>query len=323
LAAGWLREGALVGVPTETVYGLAANALDPDAVLQVFLAKGRPAFNPLIVHVDAWDSARSYVRDIPEVAARLAERFLPGPLTLLLPKKEVVPDLVTAGSDRVALRVPAHPMLRELLTMLDFPLAAPSANPFGYVSPTCADHVRQGLGGRIPYILDGGACLVGLESTIVEVSDGIVWIRRNGGIPVGAIAEVAAGLEVRLATRTEDHPVAPGQLKSHYATTTPLFVGPPPILSDRFSGRRICVIDHGPAVSVPDAWCRFQLSADGTTEAMARNLFAVMRQADSCGADVILTDWVDPAGLGAAINDRLERACSQSDPTGGANAGIP
>ncbi len=316
-AAAWLRSGELVAVPTETVYGLAGNALDPEAVLKIFQAKGRPAFNPLIIHVDTWERARQYVRDIPSVADRLASHFLPGPLTLLLPKRELVPDLVTAGSERVALRIPAHPMLRELLSALAFPLAAPSANPFGYVSPTLASHVYQGLGGRIPYILDGGACQVGLESTIVEVADGIVWVRRNGGIPVAAIAEVAADLEVRLATRAEEHPVAPGQLKRHYATETPLFVGSLPSLSTRFEGRRICLIDHGPDVSLPDAWRRFQLSADGSPEAMARNLFDVMRQADRCGAEVILTDWVPPVGLGAAINDRLERARYQPAPDDG------
>jgi L-threonylcarbamoyladenylate synthase len=178
-----LREGQVVAIPTETVYGLAGHALNPDALALIFTAKGRPRFNPLIMHLASWSRVADYVLEVPEFAERLAERFMPGPLTLLLPKHESVPDLLTAGSPFVAIRIPAHPTAHDLLNRLDFPLAAPSANPFGYISPTTAAHVYENLGGKIAYILDGGTCAVGIESTIVgfdEVGQPLVY--REGGL---------------------------------------------------------------------------------------------------------------------------------------------
>ncbi|MFZ4635519.1 MAG: L-threonylcarbamoyladenylate synthase, partial [Saprospiraceae bacterium] len=176
-----LNDGYLVGIPTETVYGLAGNALNPAAVASIFEAKNRPSFDPLIVHISDATELTRYALTLPEAARRLASLFWPGPLTLLLPRRAVIPDLVTSGLDRVALRVPAHEMALQLLQALDFPLAAPSANPFGYVSPTTAQHVVDQLGGRIPYVLDGGACAVGLESTIVGFeADGVVVYRLGG-----------------------------------------------------------------------------------------------------------------------------------------------
>jgi len=163
-AKQFLNTGEVVAIPTETVYGLAANALDTAAVIKIFEVKNRPSFNPLIVHCDSWQAAQNYVEHIPVKANLLAENFTPGPLTFLLPKKNNIPDLVTAGSEKVAIRVPNHPLTLSLLQSLDFPLAAPSANPFGYISPTTAKHVWESLNGKIPYILDGGAAKVGLES---------------------------------------------------------------------------------------------------------------------------------------------------------------
>lgn len=302
-----LESGEVVAIPTETVYGLAGNALNPDAVLRIFKAKNRPHFNPLIIHLPEWEAAAGYTSEIPADAQRLANHFTPGPLTFLLHKKQVVPDLVTAGSPKVALRIPAHPLTRALLSELNFPLAAPSANPFGYVSPTTAQHVFEGLGGKIPYILDGGECTVGLESTIVDFENDEVIVRRKGGISVEAIEHVL-GKPVEVKTGAADHPVAPGQLKSHYATSTPLYAGEAAALYDRFSGQRICLIEFGENMQDVPAACRFQLSAGSNLDEAAKNLFKIMRQADQCGAEVILAGWLPEQGLGRAINDRLRRA---------------
>ncbi len=219
----FLEKGELVAVPTETVYGLAANGLDPNAVAKIYKVKNRPQFNPLILHVASIEQARKWVDDIPESCLKLMYDFCPGPITFLLPKNELVPELVTAGSSLVAIRVPDHPLLRELLSMLDFPLAAPSANPSGYVSPVTAHHVQHGLNGRIPYILDGGPCTIGLESTIVGFENDAVVVHRLGAI---SAEQIAASTEKKVITSLfHAAPTAPGQLKSHYATRKPLFLG--------------------------------------------------------------------------------------------------
>jgi L-threonylcarbamoyladenylate synthase len=303
-----LRQGQPVAIPTETVYGLAANALDPDAVLKIFKAKNRPHFNPLICHLPDWAAVKKYVANLPADAEILAKIFTPGPLTFLLEKRPIVPDLVTAGSPKVAIRIPAHPMTRELLAQLDFPLAAPSANPFGYVSPTTAQHVFEGLKGKIPYILDGGECQIGLESTIVDFENGEVIVRRKGGVVVEAI-EQALGKKVLVKTDSEDHPVAPGMLKSHYATATPLYAGGAEEMARHFPDKKICLIEFGGKLHGMAAFARFQLSLKASLDEAAKNLFKTMRQADQCGAEVILVEWLPEEGLGRAINDRLRRAC--------------
>lgn len=306
-ARALLEAGEAVAVPTETVYGLAANALDAGAVLKIFKAKNRPHFNPLIIHLPAWAAVARYAAEIPADADLLARRFTPGPLTFLLKKKPVIPDLVTAGSPKVAIRIPAHPVARALLSQLDFPLAAPSANPFGYVSPTTAQHVFEGLNGKIPYILDGGQCEIGLESTILDFEDGAVIVRREGGVSVEAI-EQALGRPVLLKTAAAEHPIAPGQLKSHYATATPLYVGATEQWATRFAPEQTCVIAFGNNMEDVAAAHRFQLSPSGNLDEAAQNLFRIMREADRCGAAVILAAWLPENGIGRAINDRLRRA---------------
>jgi L-threonylcarbamoyladenylate synthase len=314
-AVNLLRSGQLVAIPTETVYGLAANALDEDAVLKVFKAKNRPQFNPLIVHLPDWSAVGKYAAEIPAAAEVLAQKFTPGPLTFLLKKhrppirnpQSAIPELVTAGSPKAAIRIPAHPLTRELLRMLDFPVAAPSANPFGYVSPTTAQHVYEGLHGKIPYILDGGPCQIGLESTIVDFDNQQVIVRRKGGVAVEDI-ERTLGREVLVQTGSEEHPVAPGLLRSHYATATPLYIGNPKVLAARFAKQKIGVIAFGKNMDGIEAAYRFQLSAMGDLDEAAKHLFATMRAADACAADVLLADWLPETGLGAAINDRLRRA---------------
>ena len=322
-AAELLKSGHPVAIPTETVYGLAANALDSDAVLKIFKAKNRPHFNPLIIHLPDWKTVKKYVTAIPADAEVLAQKFSPGPLTYLLTKLPAppnspftvhrspftIPDLVTAGSPKIAVRIPAHPLTRQLLKMLDFPVAAPSANPFGYVSPTTAQHVFEGLNGKIPYILDGGPCQIGLESTIVDFDNQQVIIRRKGGVAVEAIEE-ALGKKVLIQTGVEEHPVAPGQLKSHYATATPLYVDWSEELVARFLPEKIAVIAFGKNMDEVPAGHRFQLSTSANFDEAAKNLFSTMRLADICGAEIILTRFLPEDGLGMAINDRLRRAAN-------------
>ena len=298
-----LDEGELVAIPTETVYGLAANALNEDAVIKIFKAKNRPQFNPLIIHLPFWKDVAIYVKHIPQSAKLLAMHFSPGPITFLLPRKDTIPDIVTAGSDKVAIRIPAHPLTMQLLKQLNYPLAAPSANPFGYVSPTNATHVYDGLNGKIKYILDGGECTIGLESTIVDFEKEEVIIRRNGGVSKEEI-EAVLGRKVKALTESTHHPVAPGQLKSHYATTTPLYIGNISQLKNKFAGKHILHIGFGHI----DCTSAFNLSEQANMDEAAKNLFSFLRKADVYGADVIITSLLPDEGIGRAINDRLMRA---------------
>jgi L-threonylcarbamoyladenylate synthase len=224
-AAALLRSGEVVAIPTETVYGLAANTFDEGAVLNIFTIKERPTFDPLIVHIAQRSDLHKVAQQVPASAEVLMDAFWPGPLTLVLPKRPEVPDLVTSGLDSVAVRMPAHPMMIELLGSLDFPLAAPSANPFGYISPTTAQHVADQLGEKVPYILDGGPCAVGVESTIIgwEPEGGGRWVLyRPGGITTEQI-EVLVG---PLGNSDKGPvPMAPGMMDSHYAPRKPVHVG--------------------------------------------------------------------------------------------------
>jgi len=302
-SAQLLRCGKLVAIPTETVYGLAANALEESAVLEIYKVKKRPRFNPLIIHVSGIEEIHKWVKDLPDTALKLAETFWPGPLTLLLPKSKLVPDLVTAGSDLVAIRVPDHPLTLELLKTIDFPLAAPSANPSGYVSPTSVEHVYHHLKNEIPYILDGGPCKVGLESTIIGFNDeGKAIIHRHGGIEAEKIEEVTATRLIQPEIK-QDHPSTPGQLKSHYATDTPLIIGRTSSINEKSFLIRFKEIDPGFSADRQRI-----LSPSGSLEEAARNLFSILRELDELKPDSIYVEKVPDHGLGIAINDRLERA---------------
>lgn len=304
-----LQQQQLVAIPTETVYGLAANALNEAAVIQIFEAKKRPRFNPLIVHVPTIQSISTYAHLQP-LAEKLAHAFMPGPFTLLLHKTNVVPSLVTAGSNKVAIRIPQHPLTLELLQQLPFPLAAPSANVFGYVSPTTAQHVYKGMQGIIPYILDGGACTVGVESTIVEVTnEHTVIVHRVGGIAVEAIAAVA-GVPVILASEQQEAtaPNTPGQLKSHYATTTPLMVGNVASLIAQYPNQNIAVLGFNTLYPQLPEQNQYLLSPEGSLNQAAQRLFDTMRLLDTAGYDLIIAENFPNEGLGRAINDRLHRA---------------
>lgn len=307
-AIAFLAKGEVVAIPTETVYGLAANALNADAVIKIYKAKNRPAFNPLIVHTHSWEQAQQYIKSAPSQATLLARHFWPGPLTLLLPRNDFIPDIVTAGSDKVAIRVPQHPLTLALLQKLDFPLAAPSANPSGYVSPTTALHVYEGLNGKIPYILDGGPCSVGLESTIVGWDDDdqpVVY--RLGGISPGQLEEVL-GQKVEVRKSVVELPATPGQLKSHYAPHTPLLMGKPEDYIPQYPGKKIAVITLGAQPLKTNVAYHFPLSTTGLLDEAAKNLFRILREADQCGADIIIAEEMPHEGLGPAINDRLKRA---------------
>jgi L-threonylcarbamoyladenylate synthase len=309
LAAQLLTDGQLVAVPTETVYGLAGNALDEAALAEIFRVKNRPRFDPLIVHLPNTGALGQWALEIPDAASRLAEAFMPGPLTLLLLKKSAIPDLVTAGSALVALRVPSHPMVRELLEALPFPLAAPSANPFGYISPTTAEHVARQLGSRIPYILDGGPCSIGLESTIVGFdASGRPVVFRKGGIAVEALAEVCGPVEVR--THSTSNPAAPGLLQSHYAPRTPLLLGSIPALLGIHQGKKLGVLSFREFYPTVPAENQVVLSAEGSYAEAAQRLFSAMRMLDEAGLELILAEPLPEEDLGRAINDRLRRAAA-------------
>ncbi|MDX2283252.1 MAG: L-threonylcarbamoyladenylate synthase [Bacteroidia bacterium] len=304
-AEALLREGELVAVPTETVYGLAADATRPQAAARIFEVKQRPRFNPLIVHTDHPERVRELVSEWPPEAEALAKACWPGPLTLLLPRSSRIPDLVTAGSPRVAVRIPDHPLTLELLRRLPFPLAAPSANPFGYISPTTAAHVAAQLGGRIPYILDGGPARVGLESTIIGWEAGQPVLYRQGGIPAevlepitGPLGQPAPGLK----------PQAAGMLGSHYAPATPLILGDLRSLLRGRNPQRTGILSLRPGSYGLPPGQAIALSADGDLREAAQQFFAALRTLDALHLEAILAEPMPDTGLGRAINDRLRRA---------------
>lgn len=301
-----LQTGQVVGIPTETVYGLAGNAFDEDAVLKIFTVKNRPQFDPLIVHTDSLSNLTTFISDFPEKAQKLANLFWPGPLTLLLPKSDLISDLVTSGLNTVAVRIPNHPLTLELLSTLDFPLAAPSANPFGYISPTSAQHVDKQLGKKISYILDGGESQVGIESTIVGFEGDEAVVYRLGGISVEAL-ENAIG-SVRLVAHSSSNPKAPGMLKSHYSPRKPLFIKDLKQVLGQYPKERIGYLSfQKTSKNVPLENQRI-LSLSGNYAEAAKHLFSYMRQLDSMSIDVIYAELLPEKDLGRAINDRIRRA---------------
>lgn len=306
-AARLLSLGETVAIPTETVYGLAANALSEAAVLKIFKTKQRPEFDPLIVHVPSVEAVSLYADEFPEQAQLLAEKFWPGPLTLILKKKSVIPDLVTSGLDTVGIRIPRHELTLKLLRSVDFPLAAPSANPFGYVSPVTAAHVADQFNGKIPYILDGGKCDVGIESTIVGFSEGECVVYRLGGLSVEQLREAVG--EVRLFLNVSSNPRAPGMMKSHYAPHIPVRFGRAEELLKEYPENKCAVLclkrDFPDASNIHTV---IETSPKGNLDEAASNLFSALRSLEHSGADLIIADQFPEKGLGIAINDRLRRA---------------
>ncbi len=303
-----LTAGELVAIPTETVYGLAANALDAHAVSKIFVAKDRPSFDPLIIHVASIDQAEKYTSDFPEHATRLARQFWPGPLTLVLPKSTIIPDIVTSGLDTVAIRCPDHSLTQQLLTALDFPLAAPSANPFGYVSPTTPEHVNDQLGDKIHYILNGGPCRVGLESTIVGFENNNAVIYRRGKIGEEDMEKLVGKISSKL--HSSSNPLAPGQLENHYSPAKKFLLGDIESLIKEFHGEKVGILRFTSKNDYP-LDNEIVLADGGDIDEAARNLFSALRQLDQMDVDVILAERVPNVGIGKAINDRLQRAAAK------------
>ncbi len=325
-AAALIRQGEVVAFPTETVYGLGADALNPEAVARVFAAKERPAYDPLIVHVADVDALHQLAPAAPPVAERLARRFWPGPLTLVVPKAPLVPDIVTAGRPTVAVRCPAHPVALALIRAAGVPIAAPSANRFGHTSPTTAQHVLADLGGRIPLVLDGGPTQVGVESTVVDLTQTPPLILRPGGVSREALAAVLGEVALwRKAPRqgAEATP-APGMLERHYAPRTPLWL----FWGERAAARRalrraaeehlaagrrvgVLAVDEDLPLWEDLPVTVQRLGPEDDLSQVARRLFAALRALDGAQVHVILTrDWGE-RGLGLALRDRLRRAAEQ------------
>ncbi len=314
-----LQQDEIIAVPTETVYGLAGNALVENSVRKIFQVKGRPLIDPLIVHCKNLETVES-ITMANDPVYELANAFWPGPLTLVVPKNRIIPDLVTAGLTSVAVRIPRHPIFRRLLETVDFPLAAPSANPFGYVSPTLAEHVQQTLGGKIKAIIDGGPCKIGLESTILDLrTPQAPVILRHGPVTAAQISDcIGLPVKTNLAGKGDDNAAqsAPGQLTRHYSPGTNI-----ELLEQgctRHENHIISRINNATALVCnrkPD-WYTDQaniywLSETGNPDEMAGNLFNLMQKLDRQMFQTIYIERVVPKGIGLALNDRLERAAAK------------
>lgn len=305
-AAKIIRDGGVVVFPTETVYGLGADALSPRAVTRIFEVKKRPHFDPLIVHI-ADEQALNQLCSTPDDRAfRLIRQFWPGPLTLVLPKTDLVPDIVTAGLSTVAVRMPNHPIAQQFIQAVKTPIAAPSANLFGHLSPTTAEHAFDQLGDRVDLILDGGKCSVGVESTIVSFIDGEPTLLRAGGIALEDIEQLIGKIR-DFSPTSSARPLSPGQLPSHYAPITALKIGDYRNFH-YFEGRKIGLL----AFKTPPVQVNFEtievLSPTGDLREAAANFFTCLHKLDKAKLDLIIAEPVPEIGLGRAIMDRLRRA---------------
>lgn len=288
-----ITEGNIVALPTETVYGLGANALNEDAVLKIFETKERPVFNPLIVHVPDINEFEKYGKVIPDEVYMLAERFSPGPITYVVKKKSIIPDIVTSGNDSVGLRIPSHEMFLEVIKSAGVPVAAPSANRSGKISPTTAEEVIKELEGKISFILDGGKCKVGIESTVVSFLDNEICILRHGYVTKEEIEKVTGKINLPKHGKI----ISPGLLKIHYAPITPLYIA-----ENKDEIEKIKIVSDKAAV--------LDMTKFADKKDTALNLFSEMRRLDEMKPDMIIAEMTDGEGIGAAINDRLERASS-------------
>ncbi len=306
-AARLLLEGQLVAIPTETVYGLAANALNVAAVSHIFEVKKRPATNPLIVHLASVAQLSDYVASMPDAAWQLIKAFCPGPLTLVLPRTQIVPDIITAGGNTVAIRFPKHPLTRALLRETGVGLAAPSANPYGYISPTNAHHVNRMLGNHIPYILDGGPCTYGIESTIIGFPNDKPTIYRAGSITRRQIEEV-----IGTVYQYQGHEIhSPGMSAGHYSPTTPLYITTniQAATADATDGDTGIICHSAYAPNIPQHH-QIILSHNADLPTAARNLYAALHEMDHRGYKRILIEQLPTTGVGEALNDRLKRAAT-------------
>ncbi|HQW08788.1 MAG TPA: L-threonylcarbamoyladenylate synthase [Steroidobacteraceae bacterium] len=308
-----LRDGELVAFPTETVYGLGANAQNPAAVQRIFEAKGRPTTHPVIVHLDSPKYLHRWVREVPDTAQALAERFWPGPLTLVMPRHPNVHDIITGGQDTIAMRVPAHPMAQQLLTAFGGGIAAPSANRFGRVSPTRAEHVREEFGDAVRVVLDGGESQVGLESTIVACGPSGTRLLRPGAVTLAQLHQVVGDVQIGA---VDAAPRVPGSTPSHYAPATPMTIVPADEIDTRAEdasegGRRIAVLAQRlPLKTYPSVtW----INAGRRADAYAHDLYANLRTLDKAGCEQILVQEVPGDDKWDAIRDRLLRGAAASE----------
>ena len=325
LASEILKNGGLVAFPTETVYGLGANALDRNAVLSIFAAKGRPADNPLIVHIHSRDQLEPLCR-IPDNAFPLMDAFWPGPLTILCHKKPAIPDEVTAGLPTVAVRMPSHPVARSMLQVCNLPVAAPSANSTGRPSPTTAAHVLEDMDGKIPLIIDGGMCDVGVESTVLDLCHGDPVVLRPGGVTREMISDVlhcevnVAGSVLR-PLRENEPALSPGMRYRHYAprAVVTLVHGPEdhvvPLLrklckEQETSGKRSCVLCFSEHISLLSDCNPHDIGSSSAPSETAHRLFDILRQLDDEGMEMVFSEVVPPEGVGLAVMNRLGRAAS-------------
>lgn len=310
-----LNNEELVAIPTETVYGLAGNIFSEKAVKAIFETKERPFFNPLIVHIPNIEYLETIVEAIPEKAKLLAEAFWPGPITLVLKKKSIIPDLITGGKDTVAVRIPNHPTTLELLNQLEFPLAAPSANPFNRISPTKAEHVENYFKDKIQMVLDGGACKSGIESTIIGFENGEPIIYRLGSTSVEAIEAVVGTIEVKNSSaehgrsQKEAAPEAPGMLERHYApkTKTILTTNIAEAI-ETYKDLKIGLLTYNDILNDDAIAYKIVLSEGKNLEEAASKLYDALHQLDQQQLDIIIAEQLPDYGLGKSINDRLQRA---------------
>lgn len=307
LAAQLLENNEIIGLPTETVYGLAGNAFSEHAIKSIYRVKNRPSHNPLIVHIKNSAELNKVASEIPELAKVLADKFWPGPLTLLLPKHQNIPNIVTAGSNLVAVRVPNHPMAIELLSSIKFPLVAPSANPFGSISPTSAEHVHNFFKNDIKLILDGGICKRGIESTIIGFQNGTPVLYRYGSIALEEIEKIIG--KVTIFNKNDVNPDAPGMLSRHYAPSTKL------LLTNnvrsclaQFPDKKIGLLLFKEEIDHPQVKHQIMLSKSGDMKEAAANLYQALHQLDNIDIELIIAEKFPMNGLGNTINDRLARA---------------
>ncbi|MHA1338385.1 MAG: L-threonylcarbamoyladenylate synthase [Promethearchaeota archaeon] len=311
-AAKIIRNGGIVAFPTETVYGLGADAFNPIAVAKIFEVKNRPSFDPLIVHISDFKMANLLWKEIDERAKLLMEKFWPGPLTIVLPKKKEVPDIVTAGLPTVAVRMPSHPIAHELIKESKTPIAAPSANPFGYISPTTAKHVHKQLGSKVDWIIDGGKCPIGVESTVIDLTTDKAKLLRPGGMPLEDIEKVIGSIEVASSETiiNEYNPKSPGQLRRHYSPRTPIILieqGNLPEDIPPHSGYIGLKPLNEAREKLPFKVVKY-LSKNGNLKEAAANLFYILHELDEENLECIYAEIIEEKGLGRAIMDRLKRA---------------
>lgn len=310
LAAEILKNGGLVGMPTETVYGLAANALNENAVRDIFAAKGRPQDNPLIVHISSMEMLPPLVREIPETAKKLAAAFWGGPLTMIFPKSEVIPDTTSGGLDTVAVRMPKSEAARAIISACGFPIAAPSANLSGSPSPTTASHVRSDMNGRIPLIIDDGECACGVESTVICFKDGKIHVLRPGGITaemLSEFAEVEIDRAVTAQPEKDERVLSPGMKYKHYSPKANVVIvdAHGQRFADYCTGH-VCgkTLAFGAGVREEGIF----RDCGETAEQQAHRLFAMLREADEEGADTVFVEMPSVEGIGLAVYNRLLRA---------------